>query len=448
MTSWKHTVRHANTDSRFAKPFTLSRAHGPDECINKINPATRLSLRKLNLFPVSAATESAVKLFDDSLKVSPMAHVTSITPRASVNVEETILEDLRAISREGTESIGRNRSASEDFNLSSDFLNGVDLGQDEDIMSSRFNVLLVRDQVALKLVVAHIFNAMVGPVIKISKNILKEYIHEVSVHYRPNPFHNFHHAVSVMHFLAVMLNEIEGCEMFSELNLFTLILSALVHDVDHPGKTNLFEINSGSALALVYNDLSVLENHHCSMSFKLMLKPGTNILSRLTLEQRKEVRKALISNVLATDMSKHSELIQEAKSKAPLTGDLLEPADQVFFSKIFLHCADLSGPTKEFSVAREWAARVTEEFNAQVLVENDLGLPILSFMAAADEKTFLKNEIGFSGFFVAPLWRIVSKLCPQLEFVHNQLENNINTYKALREQKEKEEYASASQTDV
>ncbi|CAM9140760.1 unnamed protein product, partial [Ectocarpus fasciculatus] len=227
-----------------------------------------------------------------------------------------------------------------------------------------------------------------------SKNILKEYIHEVAVHYRPNPFHNFHHAVTVLHFLAVMLKTTREHVVFSELNIFAFLLSALVHDVDHPGKTNLFEINSGSALALLYNDLSVLENHHCSTAFRLMQKPGTNILSRLPLDQKKEVRKTLISCVLATDMSKHSELIEEAKGKNIISGRPLEIVDQQFFGKLFLHAADLSGPTKEFIVAREWASRVTEEFNAQVLVEIDLGLPVLSFMAAADEKTFLKNEIG------------------------------------------------------
>jgi hypothetical protein len=332
--------------------------------------------------------------------------------------------------------IPRARSVSESRSITF----GIELGQTEDIMSSGFNVLLVKDQAALKHVAYHIIFSMVDSNVQMSKNSLKEYVHEVSVHYRPNPFHNFHHAVSVLHFLAVMLNTAQAAHVVNETNIYAFLLSALVHDVDHPGKTNLFEINSGSPLAMLYNDASVLENHHCSIGFELMQKPGMNVLSRLPVEQRKEIRKTMIGCILATDMSQHSDLMDEASLLRPLLSQPLDFTQQIFMGKIFLHAADLSGPCKEFDVAREWASRVTAEFNAQVVVEQELGLPVLSFMAVADEKTFFNNEIGFSGFFVAPLWRIVSKLCPELGFVHRQLEENINQYKALKKGEEKEEY--------
>jgi len=40
---------------------------------------------------------------------------------------------------------------------------------------------------------------------------------------------------------------------------FSLIIAGLCHDVSHRGKTNLYEINSFSNLALRYHDKSVLE---------------------------------------------------------------------------------------------------------------------------------------------------------------------------------------------
>lgn len=39
----------------------------------------------------------------------------------------------------------------------------------------------------------------------------------------------------------------------------TLIISALCHDVGHTGRTNLFEVNSLSMLAVRYHDRNVLE---------------------------------------------------------------------------------------------------------------------------------------------------------------------------------------------
>ena len=47
-------------------------------------------------------------------------------------------------------------------------------------------------------------------------------------------------------------------------------MSGLCHDLDHPGHTNAFEVNSNSDLALFYNDTSVLENHHCATAAMIL----------------------------------------------------------------------------------------------------------------------------------------------------------------------------------
>ena len=44
--------------------------------------------------------------------------------------------------------------------------------------------------------------------------------------------------------------------------MFAAVLSAALHDVDHPGLTNQYLIYKDSELALMYNEDSVLENHH------------------------------------------------------------------------------------------------------------------------------------------------------------------------------------------
>ena len=43
---------------------------------------------------------------------------------------------------------------------------------------------------------------------------------------------------------------------------FSMVFAGLVHDVDHTGKNNLYEMNMRSKLATLYNDRSVLEHHH------------------------------------------------------------------------------------------------------------------------------------------------------------------------------------------
>ena len=49
-----------------------------------------------------------------------------------------------------------------------------------------------------------------------------------------------------------------------------------MHDVDHPGNNNDYEKNSKSHLALLYNDISILENHHVSVAFRMLDKDELN----------------------------------------------------------------------------------------------------------------------------------------------------------------------------
>lgn len=81
-------------------------------------------------------------------------------------------------------------------------------------------------------------------------------------------------------------------------------------------------MNTRQRLALLYNDHSVLENHHVALAFQLTLsQPGVNIFGRvqaaeftgtlsyltLLLVVNLEMRRAIIDMILATDMSKHFE---------------------------------------------------------------------------------------------------------------------------------------------
>lgn len=50
-----------------------------------------------------------------------------------------------------------------------------------------------------------------------------------------------------------------------------LLLGAVVHDIDHPGRGSAFLINTRHPLAVLYNDISVLESHHASVAFQLTL---------------------------------------------------------------------------------------------------------------------------------------------------------------------------------
>lgn len=92
------------------------------------------------------------------------------------------------------------------------------------------------------------------------------------------------------------------------------LLAAAVHDVDHPGRNNKFLVESSHELALMYNDESVLENHHLAVAFKLLLQPECNFLQNLETAQMKALRRMMIDMVLATDMDKHYQQLGALKT--------------------------------------------------------------------------------------------------------------------------------------
>lgn len=58
-----------------------------------------------------------------------------------------------------------------------------------------------------------------------------------------------------------------------------------------------FNHYADSELALMYNDESVLENHHLAVGFKLLQEDNCDIFQNLTKKQRQSLRKMVIDMV-------------------------------------------------------------------------------------------------------------------------------------------------------
>lgn len=66
----------------------------------------------------------------------------------------------------------------------------------------------------------------------------------------------------------------------------------------HLGSNLCHAVFIGSELALMYNDESVLENHHLAVAFKLLqTEPGCQILSEFNSKQRQMFRRMVIDMV-------------------------------------------------------------------------------------------------------------------------------------------------------
>ncbi|XP_045708991.1 cAMP-specific 3',5'-cyclic phosphodiesterase 4A isoform X5 [Phyllostomus hastatus] len=272
-------------------------------------------------------------------------------------------------------------------------------------------------------------------------------------------YHNSLHAADVLQSTHVLLATPALNAVFTDLEILAALFAAAIHDVDHPGVSNQFLINTNSELALMYNDESVLENHHLAVGFKLLQEDNCDIFQNLSKRQRQSLRKMVIDMVLATDMSKHMTLLADLKTmvetkKVTSSGVLLldNYSDRIQVLRNMVHCADLSNPTKPLELYRQWTDRIMAEFFQQGDRERERGMeisPMCDKHTASVEKSqipqhgsavctseppvyyafFSLPQVGFIDYIVHPLWETWADLVhPDAQEILDTLEDNRDWY--------------------
>uniref|UniRef100_F6SM69 Phosphodiesterase n=1 Tax=Xenopus tropicalis TaxID=8364 RepID=F6SM69_XENTR len=274
---------------------------------------------------------------------------------------------------------------------------------------------------------------------KIPADTLITYTMTLEDHYHSDvAYHNSLHAADVTQSTHVLLSTPALDAVFTDLEILAAIFAAAIHDVDHPGVSNQFLINTNSELALMYNDESVLENHHLAVGFKLLQEEHCDIFQNLTKKQRQSLRKMVIDMVLATDMSKHMSLLADLKTmvetkKVTSSGVLLldNYTDRIQVLRNMVHCADLSNPTKSLELYRQWTDRIMEEFFQQGDKERERGMEI-SPMCDKHTASVEKSQVGFIDYIVHPLWETWADLVqPDAQDILDTLEDNRNWYQSM-----------------
>lgn len=247
---------------------------------------------------------------------------------------------------------------------------------------------------------------------KISSAALENFISAVEQGYckYKNPYHNNLHAADVTQTVHYMLYSAGISGWLTELEAFATLFAAIIHDYEHTGTTNNFHVMSRSETALIYNDRSVLENHHISAAFRLLTDDDQNILSSLSKEEYKEFRLLVIEMVLATDMTSHFQQVKTMKTALSHHDFSLDKAKAL---SLILHCCDISHPSKEWRLHHRWTYLLMEEFFQQGDKEHELGLP---YSPLCDRNTTLiaESQIGFIDFILNPTMDVCGDLLEKI----------------------------------
>nr|XP_046246880.1 cAMP-specific 3',5'-cyclic phosphodiesterase 4D-like isoform X1 [Scatophagus argus] len=274
---------------------------------------------------------------------------------------------------------------------------------------------------------------------KIPNDTFVTFMMTLEDHYHADvAYHNNIHAADVVQSTHVLLSTPALEAVFTDLEIMAALFASAIHDVDHPGVTNQFLINTSSELALMYNDASVLENHHLAVGFKLLQEENCDIFQNLSKKQRDSLRKMVIDMVLATDMSKHMNFLADMKTmvetkKVTSLGVLLldNYSDRIQVLQNMVHCADLSNPTKPLQLYRQWTDRIMVEFFTQGDRERDKGMEI-SPMCDKHNASIEKTQVGFIDYIVHPLWETWADLVhPDAQDILDTLEDNREWYQSM-----------------
>ena len=262
----------------------------------------------------------------------------------------------------------------------------------------------------------------------IQLDVLTNFLKAVQAGYRPNSYHNSMHAADVLHVTHFMLTPggLKDLVGLSPLDIFSSLLAAVIHDYDHPGFNNNFHTRTSAYLATLYNDRSVLENHHCACVFEMMLDARYDILATFSEEQRKEVRETVVELVLSTDMGNHARLISTFKRRLNETEDWVSKREDAKLGMVMaIKTADISNCARPGELYLRWADNITEEFYRQGDKEQLASLTVSPFMDRSKKDTdFSKGQFSFINFIVLPLFQTMSELLPHLKFSITHCEEN------------------------
>ncbi|KAF8889577.1 hypothetical protein BD779DRAFT_1519912 [Infundibulicybe gibba] len=303
--------------------------------------------------------------------------------------------------------------------------------------------------------------------IGISMDHLSPFIHHLRQIYRwENSYHNFEHALDVLQAshsylrsagmvppLSILLEPhrkwkpekafdsgpIMTCLGLQEL--FVVYIAAIGHDVGHPGFTNVFMKNAQTPLSVVFDGRSALEQMHCQLLLRVMRHHGLGPL----LDNPSDgfhFRKLLWETVLATDMSVHANFM--TRFELAITEKPSLANRQILICQAILKCADISNPSRPYSVSQHWASALMSEWTSQASLERHLDLPT-TVQPTDDPLSEAKSQVFFINMFAKPLLELTTEAVPEMRVYTQQCASNLELW-AARKQELETEMAGPTQT--
>lgn len=218
-----------------------------------------------------------------------------------------------------------------------------------------------------------------------------------------------------------------------------LLVTAIGHDVGHPGVNNGFLVKLRAPLAQLYNDKSVLENFHCAAYTQILRNYWPKVYNESAM------RTLVLSSILATDMSLHGDYmgrmnaLKAALSENNGSTDSWEPAQKhdrtALTCALLIKCADISNVARKHDTAIKWMHTLSEECARQKDMESELKLDSsLMAYSGKDISKLTESQLNFMKFVAKPLFEGVAHILPEVGYCLDELNLNQKLFEQQYEQ--------------
>jgi hypothetical protein len=246
---------------------------------------------------------------------------------------------------------------------------------------------------------------------KVVEDQLRDFISFIASMYRDHEFHNFKHASTVSmaanKFMQRIVDDTLAGQVAEPLTQFGILLSALLHDVDHSGVSNTQLVQEKARLAALYHNKSVAEQNSVDLAWSILMSAEYKDLQNAIYCDSSEFtrfRGIVVNSIMATDLF-DEELIADRKKRwleafNPEHRDVsLSEEEQLNLKATILmehvmQAADISHTMQHFHSYRGWSERL--------FIERMTGFES-GRLAEDPSKTWYEGEIKFFDQYVIPL---------------------------------------------
>jgi hypothetical protein len=203
-------------------------------------------------------------------------------------------------------------------------------------------------------------------------------------------------------------SEANDCIFQDPMTQFAIALSALLHDLDHPGVTNAILVQEKTDVALLYGNKSVAEQNSVDLAWQLLMEDQFADLRRAiycTNEEFLRFRQLMVNTVLATDiMDKDLKMIREERWNKAFTsphsrhsmGDRIYARNRkaTIVIEHLIQASDIAHTMQHFHIYKRWNQKLfIEMYNAYQTGRTEVN-PI---------DGWYQGELGFFDFYIIPL---------------------------------------------